>query len=176
LSQHQQSAKELGTRLAQAGIALVYGGGNIGLMGLLADAALVEGGKVVGVIPQFLIDLEVAHHGLSELIKVQSMHERKSEMASRADAFVALPGGFGTLEEFFEVLTWLQLGLHQKPCILLNVENFFTPLLAFLNSAHQSGLISADSMRLVTVCNSIDELMSILGTVPTSNRFNEEQT
>ncbi len=169
-------ALELGKQLAQANTTLIYGGGNIGLMGILADEALRRSGRVVGVIPQFLIDLEVAHHGLTELIVVQSMHERKAEMAARSDAFVALPGGFGTMEEFFEVLTWLQLGLHNKPCILLNVNAFYTPLLQFLQSAHDAGFISAESMSLVRVCNTTDELMEIISNLPQEDRFQEERT
>jgi uncharacterized protein (TIGR00730 family) len=171
-----QAATELAAKLAQENVSVTYGGGNIGLMGVLADSVLEHDGKITGVIPQFLIDLEVAHTGLTELIVVDSMHERKAEMAKRADAFVALPGGFGTLEEFFEVLTWLQLGLHKKPCILLNVDGFYTPLLEFLDSAHRTGLISNVSMSLITVCNSIDELMRVVESLPTSSRFREDRT
>jgi uncharacterized protein (TIGR00730 family) len=172
----QDVAQRLGDALAKHRIELVYGGGNIGLMGLLADAVLAASGRVIGVIPQFLIDLEVAHSGLTELIVVRSMHERKTEMAARADAFVAMPGGFGTLEEFFEVLTWLQLGLHNKPCILLNVNGFFTPLLDFLRSAHDSGFISAKSMSLVTVCDTLDDLITLVIDTSTQSGFQEALT
>jgi uncharacterized protein (TIGR00730 family) len=154
---------------------VVFGGGKIGLMGVLADAMLQQDGRVIGVIPQFLIDLEVAHHGLSELVVVDSMHGRKAEMASRSDAFVALPGGFGTLEEFFEVLTWLQLGLHQKPCILLNISGFFTPLLHFLRSSAEQGFISSESMSLITICESVDELIERVTSLPHEERFREDQ-
>jgi uncharacterized protein (TIGR00730 family) len=113
----------------------VYGGGNIGLMGILADAVLAAGGIVIGVIPQALVDKEVAHRGLTELRIVHSMHQRKAQMADLADAFIALPGGFGTLEEFCKMLTWAQLGLHAKPCGLLNVERFYDPLLTLFDRA-----------------------------------------
>src|SRR5262245_21660092 len=118
---YREMAAQVGRRLAALGLTLVYGGGNVGLMGVLADAALEAGGRVIGIIPQALADWEVAHAGLTELVIVQSMHERKARMADAADAFLALPGGFGTFEEFCEVLTWSQLGLHKKPCGLLNV-------------------------------------------------------
>jgi uncharacterized protein (TIGR00730 family) len=173
---YQRAARELGERIALARTTLVYGGGNIGLMGILADATLEASGEVIGVIPQFLIDLEVAHRSLTKLIVVESMHERKAEMASRADAFVALPGGFGTMEEFFEVLTWLQLNLHNKPCILLNVNGFYTPLLHFLRASHESGFISTSSMDLITVCETIDELMNLILDLPEKDRFREERT
>jgi uncharacterized protein (TIGR00730 family) len=127
------SAKRLGSRLARTGRTLVYGGGHVGLMGAVADAALAEGGTVVGVIPRSLADKEIIHRGLTDLKVVGSMHERKSLMAELADAFIMLPGGIGTLEEFFEIWTWSQLGLHFKPYGLLDVAGFFKPLLAFLD-------------------------------------------
>jgi uncharacterized protein (TIGR00730 family) len=127
------AAEEVGRLLAAQGRRLVYGGGRIGLMGTVADAALAHGGEVIGVIPRALAEKEVAHSGLSELRVVASMHERKAAMAELADGFIALPGGIGTLEEFFEVWTWGQLGLHHKPFGLLNVAGFFDPLLAFLD-------------------------------------------
>lgn len=173
---YQEIAVDLGHRLAEQKMKLVYGGGNIGLMGILADAVLKSSGKVIGVIPQFLIDLEVAHQGLTELIVVNSMHERKAQMAFHADAFVALPGGFGTMEEFFEVLTWLQLGLHQKPCILLNVNDFYTPLLQFLRAAHEQGFISYENLRLITVCDSVDALLTLVATLPDEHDFQEGRT
>ncbi|HEX6535858.1 MAG TPA: TIGR00730 family Rossman fold protein [Gemmatimonadaceae bacterium] len=126
-------ARELGAMIASRGLRLVYGGGNVGLMGVLADAALAAGGEVVGVIPQHLVDREVAHAGLSDLRVVRSMHERKALMAELADGFVALPGGLGTMEEFFEIWTWGQLGLHRKPYALLDTAGFFDPLIAFLD-------------------------------------------
>src|SRR5690606_5539629 len=117
---YAEAARQVGTTLAGRGIQLVYGGGHIGLMGEAADAALAAGGQVVGIIPEFMVDFEIAHHGLTELVVVESMHERKAEMAARADGFLALPGGWGTLEEVFEVTTWAQLGLHEKPVGLLD--------------------------------------------------------
>jgi uncharacterized protein (TIGR00730 family) len=127
------AAEEVGRLLASQGTRLVYGGGRIGLMGAVADAALAHGGEVIGVIPRSILEKEVAHRGLTELRVVTSMHERKAMMAELADGFVALPGGIGTLEEFFEIWTWGQLGLHHKPFGLLNVAGFFDPLLAFLD-------------------------------------------
>ena len=131
------AAEATGRAIAKAGLTLVYGGASVGCMGALADAALAEDGRVVGVIPQALIDKEIAHKGLSSNIVTHSMHERKAKMAGMADGFIALPGGAGTMEEMFEVWTWGQLGLHEKPLGLLNVAGFFTPLVAFLD--HQTG-------------------------------------
>lgn len=130
---YRVAAERLGTVLAEQGIRLVYGGGHVGLMGAVADATLAAGGAVIGVIPQHMVDREVAHRGLTELRVVRSMHERKAVMAELSDGFVALPGGLGTLEELFEVWTWGQLGLHHKPYALLDVAGFFRPLLAFLD-------------------------------------------
>src|ERR671931_564342 len=123
-------AQATGVALARRGIGLVYGGGRVGLMGVVADAVLKEGGEVIGVIPEALTTREVAHQGLDDLRVVGSMHERKALMAELANAFIALPGGYGTLEEFCEVLTWAQLGLHRKPCGILNVEGFYDSLLS----------------------------------------------
>lgn len=130
---YRAQARELGETIAKRSLRLVYGGGNVGLMGVVADAALAAGGEVVGVIPQQLVAREVAHTGLTELRVVQSMHERKAVMAELASGFVALPGGLGTLEEFFEIWTWAQLGLHRKPYALLNTAGFFDPLITFLD-------------------------------------------
>ena len=130
---YAERAAALGERIAREGLALVYGGGNVGLMGLAADAALAAGGEVIGVIPQQLADWEVAHRGLTELQVVGSMHERKSRMFELSDAFVALPGGFGTLDEMFEMLTWRQLGIGDKPCAFLDVEGFYTPLMGMID-------------------------------------------
>lgn len=124
-----ESAREFGIELAKRGITLVYGGASVGVMGAVADAVLSEGGQVIGIMPSFLEQREIAHEGLTKLIVVDSMHERKAKMAELADGFVALPGGPGTLEEFFEVFTWAQIGLHQKPCGLLNINHYFDPLL-----------------------------------------------
>jgi uncharacterized protein (TIGR00730 family) len=138
---YAQAAQAIGQLLCQRGIDLVYGGGNVGLMGVLADACLAKGGRVIGVIPQALVDEEVAHTGLTELRVVSSMHERKSVMADLADAFVALPGGYGTWEELFEVLTWSQLGIQRKACGLLNVRGYYDPLLELANKAVSEGFL-----------------------------------
>lgn len=134
-TQYAETARHVGTILAARGLTLVYGGGRVGLMGELADAVLAGGGEVIGVIPRALADLEVAHLGLAELRIVGSMHERKAMMADLADAFIALPGGLGTLEELLEILTWAQLGLHRKPCGLVDVAGYFSGLLDFLEHA-----------------------------------------
>lgn len=132
---YAEAAATLGTLLAQKDVTLVYGGGNVGLMGAVADAALAEGGDVIGIMPQALVQKEIAHRGLTKLHIVDSMHERKALMADIADAFIALPGGYGTFEEFCEVLTWAQLGLHRKPCGVLNVQGYYDNLLALFDRA-----------------------------------------
>jgi uncharacterized protein (TIGR00730 family) len=134
---YADAAAELARQLVSRNVALVYGGGNVGLMGVLADAALASSGEVIGVIPQFLVDREVAHTGLTALHVVDSMHERKAMMAELADAFIALPGGFGTFDEFCEVLTWTQIGLQHKPCGLLDVDGYYSPLLEMFERAEQ---------------------------------------
>jgi uncharacterized protein (TIGR00730 family) len=131
---YAERAAALGTRLAREGLALVYGGGNVGLMGIVADAALAAGGEVVGVIPEQLVNWEVAHRGVTRLEVVANMHERKARMFDLSDAFVALPGGFGTMDEMFEMLTWRQLGLGDKPCAFLDVNAFWQPLMAMLDT------------------------------------------
>ncbi|MDZ7732835.1 MAG: TIGR00730 family Rossman fold protein [Acidimicrobiia bacterium] len=145
------AARKLGTVLADRGIGLVYGGGDVGLMGEVAESALGAGGEVVGVIPRFMVDREVANHAVTELVVVESMHERKAEMTRRADAFLALPGGWGTLEELFEVTTWAQLGLHHKPVGILDVGGFFDPLVSFLDRATDEGFIKPQHRRLLHV-------------------------
>jgi uncharacterized protein (TIGR00730 family) len=139
---YAEAARATGRAIAQRGFGLVYGGGRIGLMGQLADAALASGGEVVGVIPRPLFERELGHTGVTELRVVRTMHERKAVMADLSDAFVALPGGFGTLDEFCEVLTWAQLGLHAKPCALLNVDGYFDPLLALFRNAVKEGFLA----------------------------------
>lgn len=146
---YADAARHLGTEIARRGMRLVYGGASVGLMAEVADAALAGGGEVVGVLPQHMVDLEVAHDGLDELLITTSMHERKMAMADLADAFVALPGGFGTLEEFAEALTWSQLGLHAKPCGLLDVDSFYAPLLTFLDHLVAERFVTAENRRLV---------------------------
>jgi uncharacterized protein (TIGR00730 family) len=138
---YKEHAVKLGKLLAGKSIELVFGGGKVGLMGVLADAVLEAGGSAVGVIPGFLNIKEVAHTGVSELITVSSMHERKAMMADLADAFIALPGGWGTLEEIFEMLTWAQLGFHEKPCGLLNISGYFDNLVAFLETSFEKKFV-----------------------------------
>lgn len=146
-----QAARELGTLLARRGVATVYGGGHVGMMGALADAALAAGGQVIGVIPEHLMRPEVAHQQLSELRVVDSMHARKRMMAQRADAFIVLPGGFGTLEEMFEMVTWLQLQLQSKPVGCVNVSGYFDHLLAFLRHAAAEDFIRPQHRDLLLV-------------------------
>jgi uncharacterized protein (TIGR00730 family) len=148
---YAEGAVALGRALAEANVALVYGGGSVGLMGVLADTMLAAGGHVIGVSPQALVDLEVGHHGLPDLRVVQSMHERKALMADLADAFIALPGGIGTLEELFEVWTWAQLGMHGKPCALLDVAGYYTPLLAFIDHMVEQRFLRPEHRALVVV-------------------------
>ena len=138
---YADAARTLAALLVQRDLTLIYGGGSIGVMGILADATLAAGGRVIGVLPEHLSRREVAHTGATEMHIVGSMHERKAMMARRADAFIALPGGLGTLEELFEVLTWSQLGLHAKPCALLNVDGYYDPLIAFLDNAVMRGFV-----------------------------------
>jgi uncharacterized protein (TIGR00730 family) len=157
-----EAAIELGTAIGSRGMTMVYGGARVGLMGAAADAALAHGAAVIGVLPQFLAGKEIAHSGLTELHIVQSMHERKAMMAARSDAFVALPGGVGTMEEFFEVLTWGQLGLHAKPCGLLNVAGFYDPLLAFLDGAVDQRLLKPAHRDLVTTAETVTALLERL--------------
>lgn len=145
------AAEHTARELASRGIGLVYGGGNIGLMGVLADAMLRTEGQVIGVIPEALMAKEVGHRGLPDLRIVKTMHERKALMAELSDAFIALPGGFGTYDELFEVLTWAQLGLHAKPCGLLNINGFFDPLLRFLDHAVEERFLRAGHRSLVVV-------------------------
>ena len=154
-------ARALGTALAQAGIGVVYGGGRVGLMGALADAALAAGGEVIGVIPRFLEEREVANVNV-DLRVVTSMHERKALMADLSDAFVALPGGFGTFEEFFEIVTWVQLGLADAPCILANVDGYFDALIALIDGANDKGFISERNRTIVEAYSTIDDVMNAL--------------
>ena len=144
---HAERAATLGTRLANENLALVYGGGNVGLMGVLADAALAAGGEVIGVIPEQLVGWEVAHRGLSRLEIVANMHERKARMFDLSDGFIALPGGFGTLDEMFEMLTWRQLGLGDKPCAFLDVDGFYAPLIAMMDRMVDEGFLRAEHRR-----------------------------
>lgn len=156
---HRATAVALGRSLAGAGVEVVYGGGHVGLMGVVADAALDAGGTVTGVITDALVGAEIAHTGLTRLITVRSMHERKRVMSDLADAFVMLPGGYGTLDEFFEALTWAQLGIHAKPCAVLDPTGYFTPLLAFLDNAVAERFVRDGDRALVTTATDVDSLL-----------------
>ncbi len=148
-AEYTSAAQALGQAMVKRNIGLVYGGGNVGLMGVVADAMLAEGGEAIGVIPQALVAREVAHQNLTQTYIVSSMHERKALMAELSDAFIAMPGGMGTFDEFCEILTWAQLGIHQKPCGILNVENYFTPLLTMFNHATAEGFLRDTHRALV---------------------------
>jgi uncharacterized protein (TIGR00730 family) len=156
---YKQTAERLGELLAKRDISLIYGGGKVGLMGVLADTCLAKGGRVVGVIPQILVDKEVAHAGLTQLHVVSSMHQRKALMADLADAFLALPGGFGTWEEFFEVLTWSQLELQRKACALLNVEGYYDPLLALADRAVRDGFLRSANRDLMVADTDLERIL-----------------
>jgi uncharacterized protein (TIGR00730 family) len=158
------AAAELGCVLAGRGIGLVYGGARVGLMGALADAVLAGGGEVIGVIPKALVEKEVAHTGLTDLRVVTSMHQRKALMADLSDAFIALPGGWGTLDEMFEILTWAQLGLHRKPCGLLNVQGYFDRLLSFLDHTVEQGFVRREYGALLSVSDAPATLLDALVT------------
>jgi uncharacterized protein (TIGR00730 family) len=148
--------------LGQVGLGLVYGGAQVGLMGALADAALDHGCEVIGVIPRSLAGIEVAHHRLTRLVLVETMHERKALMAKEADAFVALPGGFGTLDEFFEILTWAQLGIHAKPCVLINTAGYYDHLLSFLQVAIDHGFLKQQNHALIHTVPSSAEALKLI--------------
>jgi uncharacterized protein (TIGR00730 family) len=156
---YRAAAVELARFLTEQGLGLVYGGGRIGLMGVVADTVLADGGQVIGVIPQPMIAREIWHPGLTELRIVPSMHARKSLMAELADAFIALPGGFGTFEEFCEMITWSQLGIHHKPCGLLNVDGYYDPLLAMFDHAVAEGFLKRENRELVLASPSCRELL-----------------
>jgi uncharacterized protein (TIGR00730 family) len=159
---YQAAAVDLGRVLAARGIGLVYGGAQVGLMGVVADAVLANGGQVIGVIPQAIAAKEIAHTGLTDLRVVSSMHERKALMAQLSDGFVALPGGWGTLDEMFEILTWAQLGIHQKPCGLLNVHRYFDRLLAFLEHSMDEGFVRREYQSMLAVSASPGALLDAL--------------
>ncbi|HMC88250.1 MAG TPA: TIGR00730 family Rossman fold protein [Gemmataceae bacterium] len=159
---HAESARSLGMIMAARGLALVYGGGHVGLMGVLADAVLEAGGEVIGVIPQSMVDKELAHTGISKLHIVGTMHERKALMADLADGFAALPGAFGTADELFEILTWAQLGLHAKPVGILNVDGFFQALLAWLDHAVAEGFLKPRHRQLLQEAGDAEKLVDLL--------------
>jgi uncharacterized protein (TIGR00730 family) len=154
-----EAAKKLGHSLADRNIELVYGGGKVGIMGEIADAVLDKGAKVIGVMPGFLVKKEVAHSGLSDLKIVETMHERKNLMAELSDAFIALPGGLGTIEEFFEVVTWAQLGIHKKPCGLLNVCGYFENLIMFLDNAVSEKFLREEHRQMIFIHESPEHLL-----------------
>ena len=155
-------AAALGTAIGAAGLGLVYGGANVGLMGAVADAALAAGAEVIGVLPQVLAGKEIAHVGLTALEMVPTMHERKARMAELADAFLVLPGGYGTLDELMEAVTWAQLGLHAKPCILINTAGYWNGLLAFLDSTVTAGFLRAENGQLLLVAESARDAIQIV--------------
>ena len=161
--QYRADAESLGRTLAARNLGLIYGGAKVGLMGAVADSCLEAGGRVVGVIPEVLVDLEVAHQGLSELHVTSTMHTRKALMGERADAFVILPGGFGTFEELFEVLAWQTLKLHTKPILLLNTLGFYTPMLTFLDHSLREGMMSPAKREILLVAETVEDLFTQLG-------------
>jgi uncharacterized protein (TIGR00730 family) len=154
--EYRATAVELGQTMARSGVGLVYGGARIGLMGALADAALDAGGRVIGIMPQHLVEREIAHRGLTELHVVGSMHERKHKMAALADAFIALPGGYGTLDELCEMLGWAQLGIHNKPIVLLNLRGYYGPFLSMLDHAVQEGFLKAKNRQFAMQAETVD--------------------
>ena len=157
-----ETAEKVGKFLARENIELVYGGGRIGLMGRVADTVLANGGRVIGAIPEALAIKEVAHQGLTDLHIVDSMHERKALMAELSDGFIAMPGGFGTFEEFCEIITWAQLGIHQKPCALLNVNGFYDHLIALFDHSNRQNFIRDEHRRLVLVESDIEKLYALM--------------
>ena len=161
-SEYRNIATELGTAIADGDFRLVYGGAHVGLMGVIADAVLAAGGEVIGIIPQQLADREVAHRGLTELHVVRSMHERKHMMAELADAFVAMPGGYGTLDELCEVLGWAQLAIHEKPIILLDTAEYWQPLFAMLDRAVEEGFLQSHHRRHAMRAADVAEVFSLL--------------
>ncbi|MQP64805.1 TIGR00730 family Rossman fold protein [Niveispirillum sp. SYP-B3756] len=176
---YKQAAKQTGHLLAAAGLDLVYGGGNVGLMGITADAALAAGGRVIGIIPDHIQKFEVDHTGLTELHVVDSMHTRKRMMVERSDAFIVLPGGIGTLDEMFEIITWRQLQLHAKPVIIVNINGFWDPLLALMDHMQATGFmrkpnLPGASSQLFQIVNDVESILPLLSVQPTPMR--EAQT
>lgn len=159
---YADSTRQLGETMARRGLGLVFGGGHIGLMGVLADAVLEAGGEAVGVIPQALVDKELAHTRLTELHVVDTMHQRKARMADLADSFLALPGGFGTADELFEILTWAQLGLHAKPVGLLNVAGFFDPLVAWMDRCVRERFLRPEHRELLIISGNCEQVLDLL--------------
>jgi uncharacterized protein (TIGR00730 family) len=165
-SRYRDAATTLGRLAAEAGVEIIYGGGHVGLMGLLADAALAAGGRVIGIIPSHLYDREVGHAGLSELIVVASMHERKQRMFELADAFVTLPGGLGTLDETIEIMTWKQLGLHDKPLVIVDIAGYWLPFTALVDHAIDSGFTTAAARNYFRVVSRVEDVLSVIAALP----------
>jgi uncharacterized protein (TIGR00730 family) len=165
-SAYKTAAAELGRALATHNIGLIYGGAKVGLMHAVAEAALAADGRVIGVIPEVLVDLEVAHHGITELHVTSTMHTRKALMAEKADAFIALPGGFGTFEELFEVLAWLTLKIHAKPILLLNTNGFYDKLLTFLDHCVDEGMLKPKNRELLFIAGTVEEALTLLKISP----------
>ncbi|PKK35277.1 MULTISPECIES: TIGR00730 family Rossman fold protein [unclassified Siphonobacter] len=161
---YREVAAALGTYLANRQLTLVYGGGNVGLMGIVADAALAAGGEVIGVIPDFLKKWEVGHEGVTELIVTENMHERKARMAELSDGFITLPGGFGSMDELFEILTWKQLQIHKKPVGLLNINGFYDLLIAQMDRMVEAGFLRDSNRDLLVIADSIEELIALMQT------------
>jgi hypothetical protein len=170
---HAEAARALGQELLRLGAGLVYGGGNVGLMGTIADTVMRGGGEVIGVIPEALVERELAHGDITELIIVRSMHERKAKMAELSDAFIAMPGGYGTFEEFCEIVTWAQLGLHRKPCGILNVDGYYDPLLTLFDRAVAEGFLKPANRRLVVQHTEAAGLLDMLAsyTLPKTEKW-----
>lgn len=165
---HRIAAQELGTNLAKSGIRLIFGGGRIGLMGIVADAVLDAGGTVTGVIPKFLQAREVGHTGCTELVVTENMHDRKFQMAALADAIVVLPGGLGTLDEAFEILTWKQIGLHDKPVIFADIDSFWSPLVVLIENQIAENYVREEHRSLFSVAESIADIFPLLKSLPAS--------
>nr|WP_294932647.1 TIGR00730 family Rossman fold protein [uncultured Flavobacterium sp.] len=174
---YKEQAALLGETLAKQNIELVYGGANVGLMGAVADAVLSKGGKVIGVLPNFLRSKEIAHQGLTELILVESMHERKTKMNDLCDGVIALPGGFGTLEELFEMITWAQLGLHKKPIAILNINGFYDSLVQLTEVMVEKGFLKEINQQMLLVSNNIDDLLYKMNnyTAPTVGKWIDKE-
>lgn len=167
---HREAARQLGSLLAESGIRLVFGGGHVGLMGVTADAALAAGGEVVGVMPDFLCDLEIDHGGCTEMIVTNSMHSRKQKMAELSDGFAILPGGLGTLDEVFEIVTWRQLGLHDKPIVVVDVAGYWQPLRALTDRVAASGYMRPGDAPLFEFVGSVDEILPALRKAPAARQ------
>ena len=158
-------AKDLGAAIAEAQLGLVYGGASVGLMGAVADSALAGGAEVIGVLPEILSGSEIAHRGLTRLELVPTMHDRKARMVKLADAFLMLPGGYGTLDEMMEIVTWKQLRLHEKPCILINIAGYWNGLLAFLDSTVEAGFLKPENRNLLEVANTVAEAVKLVNRI-----------